>query len=66
MTSSSNKPIEIVKGIYSHIQGRLYWISADHPPKNIAKAFYFNIDNVKIISKNRIFSMMHSIKISVL
>ncbi len=26
--------------------GRLYWISDSEPPKNIAKSFYFNIDNV--------------------
>ena len=43
--------------------GRLFWISDLEPPKNIAKSFYFNIDNVFIRSA-RICSTTASIKTS--
>lgn len=40
------KAIEIIKGKTFPTQDRLYWISDTQPPKNVAKSFYFNIDNV--------------------
>lgn len=40
------KAIEIIKGKTSPTLDRLYWISDTQPPKNVAKSFYFNIDNV--------------------
>lgn len=48
MTSKS-KAIEIIKGIFGIKIDRLYWISDSSPPKNLSKAFYFNIDDVKIL-----------------
>jgi len=43
------KPIEIIKGKTYFILDRLYWISDSSPPKNLNKAFYFNIDDVFFI-----------------
>lgn len=48
MTSKS-KAIEIIKGIHKIKIDRLYWISDASPPKNLSKAFYFNVDDVNFL-----------------
>lgn len=45
------KAIEIIKGKTSPTLDRLYWISDTQPPKNVAKSFYFNIDNVYLFTQ---------------
>ncbi len=51
MTSLVNiksKAIEIIKGRTLIYLDRLFWISDSSPPKNLTKAFYFNIDDVNL------------------
>jgi hypothetical protein len=45
------KAIEIIKGTTFTSTDRLYWISDTQPPKNVAKSFYFNIDNVYLLTQ---------------
>ena len=45
------KAIEIIKGTTFTSTDRLYWISDTQPPKNVAKSFYFNIDNVYLLTR---------------
>ena len=40
------KAVEIIKGMVGTNLDKLYWVSDTSPPKNMAKSFYFNIDNV--------------------
>lgn len=54
------KPLEIIKGKSTSILDRLYWIASESPPKNIAKSFYFNIDDVSL-SLFRTYNINHFI-----
>lgn len=41
-----NAVVEVIKSTHPLDLDRLYFMISDKPPKDIPKAFYFNIDNV--------------------
>lgn len=43
-----NSVVEVIKSKPAFYIDRLYFMISDKPPKDISKAFYFNIDNVTI------------------
>lgn len=43
-----NHAVEILKSTEIFMIDRLYFMISDTPPKDIPKAFYFNIDDVSV------------------